>query len=140
MSIITEEEKREIIIEYVRHVFEEVQTEGWKKRRNEFLFQYRFHTMHDFQLVDGITFDEAMMEYKGDLDEVFTYYLYPIISNPDWIEAWFYKMRPELDEREGGEREEKYYWDGWDALYEFMYTNTAYDDMKEILGLDIELK
>ena len=33
-EIITEKEKRELIVGFIQHVFEEVQTEGWKKRRD----------------------------------------------------------------------------------------------------------
>ena len=37
MSRITEEEKREIVIGFVQHVFEEIQVEGWKERRDVLL-------------------------------------------------------------------------------------------------------
>ena len=137
MSRITEEEKREIVIGFVQHVFEEIQVEGWKERRDVLLAQYKLQMEGDFEYTDKKTFNNALEDYKGNLDDVFTYYLYPILSNPDWVEAWFYKMRPDLDEREEGE----YYWDAWDALYDFMYMDDiAYDNMKDVLGLNFDLK
>ena len=149
MSNITEEEGRELIIEYIRYVFEEVKTEGWKTRRNEFLIQRdRYVEEEADTTLDDMTFDKAMEKY-GDMDEVISLFLYPILENPQWVEAWIHQLRPDLDQRGFC-----YYWSGWTRLNNFLYKRPDvlvpgqmfyvreinYDDVKEVLGFGFYLK
>jgi dipeptidase len=151
MSNITEEEGRELIIEYIRYVFEEVKTEGWKTRRNEFLIQRdRYVEEEADTTLDDMTFDKAMEKY-GDMDEVISLFLYPILENPQWVEAWIHQLRPDLDQRHRGFC---YYWSGWTRLNNFLYKRPDvlvpgqmfyvreinYDDVKEVLGFGFYLK
>jgi hypothetical protein len=151
MSNITEEEVRNIIVGFIKHVFEEVQTEGWKTRRNEFLIQYELESEIEVQEVaDEFTFNRAMEHYGGDVDEVILEYLYPILTSFGWIEAWMYHLRDDL----GGRIRGLCYWNIWDDLDEILYTmkpiwidnqfifqkKKNLSDVKEILELDFDLK
>ena len=151
MSNITEEEKNELIVGFIRHVFDEVQTEGWKTRRNEFLTQQESYVEDDDedQSPDDMTFDKAM-EIYGNTDETIEMFLYPVISNPQWIEAWIQQMRPDLDRRPISFCR---YWSFWNELNEFLYESSInivseqmflreinYDKVKEIVGLDFDFK
>jgi len=131
VSSITEERKREIIVEFIQYVFGEVQTEGWKTRRAE-LFPDLYEWRSEHEITDDMTFGRATADYGGDVDEVIHHYFNTILSNPNWLEEWVYYAHPELDQREEGE-----YWNGWDMLYELM---CQVNFVKEILGLDFELK
>ena len=151
MSNITEEEARSMIVEFVQHVFEEVQVEGWKARRNELLIRQNLEGTDEGEMPDDITtFDKAMEHYGGDMDEVLSFYLYPILSSSGWVESWIYQNQPELDERARG----VCYWNMWEDLYDFMYTMTLIrvdnqlvfqkkknlEVMKEVLSLNVCFK
>jgi hypothetical protein len=153
MSNITEEEKNELLIGFIRHVFDEIQTEGWKTRRNEFLIQqdsYVEEEENEDAVPDDMTFNKAMEKY-GNVDESISMFLFQVLSNPQWIEAWVHQLRPEL-----GRIPTAFcrYWSFWNELNEFLYESSPklvpgqlyylrefdIDKVKEILGLDFELK
>ena len=154
-EIITEKEKRELIVGFIQHVFEEVQTEGWKTRRDEFLIQQGVYLQSEDpsrDIPDNMTFDKVMVERNGDVDEVLEFYLYPILSSYEWSESWIYQLRSELDQRGRG----VCYWNVWEYLHDFLYKSTCVwdekqrqmmfskmilvDDVKEILDLNVCLK
>jgi hypothetical protein len=122
-------EKYEMINGFIQHVFEEVQREGWKVRRDELLLQHDLY-MECEMILDGITFGEAMETYGNDVDKVMTEYLYPVISNHNWQKAWMIQFKPELDKKK--------HLIMWDALCKFLYSwkvNSSVPEVKEILGL-----
>jgi hypothetical protein len=155
-EFVNEEEKQELIIGFIRHVFEEVQTEGWKTRRDEFLIEQDLYLQSEEDpsrdIPDDMTFDKMIVERKGDVDEVISNYLYPILSSYEWIESWIYQLRPDMDQRDRG----ICYWNMWDDLHNFMYKISSkwdekqktieffkminYDDVKEVLDLNVCLK
>jgi len=151
MINITEEESCELIIKFIQYVFEEVQTEGWKERRNEFLIQQDRYVEEEFDInLDDMTFDKAMEKY-GDMDLVISRFLYQVLSNPQWVETWIHHLRPDLDQRHRGFC---YYWSAWGKLNDFLYKRPDdfvpgqmfyareidYDSVKDILGLGFQLK
>ena len=152
MFNVSEEETCELIVEFVRHVFEEVKTEGWKTRRDEFITQQDHYVddRQDDQIPDDMTFDKAM-EKHGDTDKIISAFLYPILLNPQWVEAWTHHLRPDLDQRRKGFC---CYWSMWGRLNDFLYEKPDcvvpgqifyvreinYDKVKEVLGLDFDLK
>ena len=153
MSNITEEEKNELLIGFIRHVFDEIQTEGWKTRRNEFLIQqdsYVEEEENEDAVPDDMTFNKAMDKY-GNIDDSIEMFLFQVLSNPQWIEAWVHQLRPELDRTPTSFCR---YWSFWNELNEFLYESSPklvpgqlyylrefdIDKVKEILGLDFELK
>ena len=142
--------KRETIFEFIRYVYEEVQDEGWKTRKDELLARYGLQvneteTLKDFleqhQLhmecevkLDDMTFGRAMERY-GIMDEVISSYLYPVLSSFEWMKAWMKEFKPELDEGK--------HLMMWDALCNFMYNwkvRSRVNEVKDFLGLEICLK
>jgi hypothetical protein len=149
MSNITEEEGRELIIEYIRYVFEEVKTEGWKTRREKFVGVGDFwENDDDDDYTDEMTFDNMMDTYENDLNTVISIFLCDIIGNLErvWFKAWLSQKRPELDIK--GDPK---YWDYWTwcSLNDFIYVEKSwrvrrekvnFEKFKEVLGLDFDLK
>ena len=146
MFKISEEENCELITGFIRYVFEELRTEGWKSRRDEFLTLGGFGCENDF-FRDEMTFDKMMEKKLYNLDEVISCFLCRIITNLDatWFLAWIYQFRPDLDIKE-----ERVDWSSWarKSLCKFMYLEKSwhtekvnYELMREILGFyDIDLK
>ena len=133
MSNITEQE---IVKGFIQYVFEELQTEGWKTRRDDMIANCDFRSVTDFEFdfPDDLTISK-MLNSGDDLDEVIMSFLFPILTNQDWMKAWLIRYQPDLDEER--------HWSMWDALYTFMYNwqvTTRIDDVKEILGLDLCFK
>ena len=144
MSNITEEEKIELVIGFIRHVFEEVQTEGWKTRRDEYLHVAGFHYEDLFR--DDMTFQKMMERNHYNLDEVISTFLCRVISNIHsiWFQAWISELRPDLNIKE-----ERQQWDkwAWKTLNKFLYIEKSWHTeivncelVKEVLGLNIDLK
>ena len=129
MSNITEQERQEFVEGFLRHVYEEVQTEGWQKRKNCL-------TGDDYgEDDDDGTFDEMMERYNFNLDSVISSFLkYTVINEMNWFEAWLYKLRPDLDIFED-RKDRKYCGDWlWRALNDFIWVKNV-EQIKEILGL-----
>jgi len=149
MSNITEEEKQELVIGFIRHVYEEVQTEGWKTRRNEYLQVAGFHFEDDF-FRDDMTFQKKMERKNYNLDEVISSFLCRVINNINsvWFLAWISELRPDLNIKEAREQWNDQ-WDrwAWKTLNEFLYIEKSwhteivnYELVKDVLGLNIDLK
>jgi hypothetical protein len=139
--------KRETINGFIRYVYEEVQTEGWNTRKDENIVRQELCVERDVErefLVqhglkadcdqEDMTFGKAMERY-GVVDEVISEYLYPVLTNHNWMKAWMIQFKPELDKGQ--------YLMMWDALCNFMYgwkITSRIDEVKEMLGLVFELK
>jgi hypothetical protein len=142
---ISEEEKQELIIKFTQHVFEEVQTEGWKTRRNELQVQCGYWGVQD-DFTDDMTFDKIMERNNYNLDEVISKFLCKVIGNLGtiWFKAWLSQLRPDLDIIQRPMFWE--YW-AWNSLNKFLYIEKRrdieivnYELVKEVLGLNFDLK
>ena len=141
------EEKYGLIVGFIQHVFDEVQTEGWRTRRNEFMLKYNsYFKNEEHPRMDNMTFNKASDMYE-DIDETISSFLFPILSNPHWLEAWILYVRPDLEDYvDDGDL-----WDVFDEIlykpqdgepgaYKYYMRSFNYDKIKEILGLDLMFK
>ena len=149
MLNITEEDTQKLVVEFIQYVFEEVQTEGWKSRRDEFIALGDFwENDDDDDYIDDMTFDKMMETYDYKLNVVISTFLCDVISNLErvWFKAWLSHKRPELDIKEDAK-----YWEYWTwcSLNDFIYVEKSwrwrrekvnFDKFKEVLGLGFELK
>jgi hypothetical protein len=139
MVFITKEEKTELVIGFIQHVFSEIQVDGWKRRRDELLFNntgyYHDYVKKDIyeNEIEDVVFDKMMEDCQGDANEFIISLFYPIISSFGWIECWCCQQRPEIYEEHCPLSE-------WEMLYNFIYKDNNVDDLKELLGLNISLK
>jgi len=126
-----------IVVEFIQYVYGEVQTEGWKIRRDELIAgcDFRLETDFEFDFPDDLTFCK-MMNNGEDLEEIISSFLFPILTNKDWFKAWMIRFKPDLDEQS--------HWIKWCVLCDFMYgwktCDDRFDVMKNILDLEISLK
>jgi hypothetical protein len=140
MSNIFEEKKQQIVVEFIQYVYGELQMEGWKGRRDLLIAQCEFplETDFEFDFPDDLTIWK-MINNGEDFEEIISSFLFPILSNKDWMTAWMIRFQTDLNEHD--------YWIMWNALCEFMYGWTdnstgidKFDVVKNILDLEISLK
>ena len=142
---LTGEETQELVIGFIRHVFEEVQTEGWKTRRDKLQVDCGYWRSHD-NFTDDMTFDKMLEKEDNDLDGVILSFLCKIINDLGtiWFQSWVSQARPDLDIKQ-----RPLYWEswGWNSLNDFIYLEKIwhkkkvnYEQMREVLGLDFDLK
>jgi len=138
---------KDIIKKFVQHVYEEVNTVGWKTRKNELLIRKNFRvdmpdTSSDFE--DHMTFQYAMDKYEGNLDKVFSFYLVPILLSNWWVEVWVDDFIRNMSGKERIFRNCEPYFELIDVLYLqhpwVLDKEMKYEDIKDILGLNIMLK
>lgn len=140
MSNITEEKKQQIVFEFIQYVYGEIQNEGWKGRRDLLIAggNFTLETDFEFDFPDDLTIWK-MINNGEDFDEIISSFLFPILSNKDWMKAWIIRFQTELTEHD--------HWTIWNALCEFMYGWTDYstgydkfDVVKNILDLELSFK
>jgi len=146
MNFISEEEQQELIYGFIRFAYEEMQTDGWISRRNEFRLR---HHMTDTD-IDGeiiLSFPETMNKiYNGDLNMTLERFFCHEISSFGWFDAYCFHQRPDLDTRDKGQY--FYYWKFNQILYKWIDTEHKIGEyvvgisemLIDILELDFCLK
>ena len=140
---ISEEETEKYIAEFIRYIFREVQKEGWKTRRNGLQVHCGYWKTYD-DFTDDMTFDKMMERNNYDLDKVISTFFCKILNKLGntvvWFKSWISQLRPDLDMTQ-----RPLFWEiwAWNSLNNFMYIEKSimnYELVKEVLGLDFDLK
>ena len=93
-----------------------------------------------------MTFDKMLEKEDNVLDGVILSFLCKIINDLGtiWFQSWVSQVRPDLDIKQ-----RPLYWEswGWNSLNDFIYLEKIwhkkkvnYEQMREVLGMDFDLK
>ena len=152
------EELEILCVGFIQYAYNEMQTEGWTNRRNEFYEEFHIG-QYDFERFQIETFDNIMSAtYDGDLEKTIYHFFCNEVARRGWFASYCSQQRPELREQFDKETDEnacflawvldsqliKWIWDNTEELKDefedgFECDKTT-DKMKSILGLDVCLK
>jgi len=129
-----------IIENYICFVYNELQTHGWQQRRIHFCSQCKILDYNGSSSdKEEFTFQEIMEKNNYDLDKTLLNFFCREIKWRGWIDAYYYYLHPEIEDKDF----EKY-WFITIILKHWIEQNIKkriiIDELKSILGLDIELK
>lgn len=129
-----------LIHDFIRFAYNEIQTNGWKKRRIDIRKKYNIlDYIGSSNINEEFTFDEMLEKNYFDLDKTLLDFFCKEIKWRGWIDAYYFNQHPDYKEKDFNCFE--IYWvltvliNQW-----FSKKNITVDEIKNILGLDFCLK
>jgi hypothetical protein len=146
---ITKEKFEQLSIGFIQYAYNEMQTEGWTERRDEYCDQHHIgHYAFEDYLVD--TFPNIMMTvYDGDLDKTLYHFFQNTVTRRGWFSSYCVKQDAEIREMFNAESIDNINYLSWwmgTRLTQWIWMDMGDEEepqaekIKTILGLDVCLK
>jgi len=138
---ISNEEMGDLFCEFIRYVYNEMQTKGWIRRRFDFRKQFNLIDNDFYDLEDELTISE-MVEKYGDLNTVLINQFITEAVCVEWIDAYYYYLHPQMLVHRSTYRESIYSELGRQFNYWILTKEEEIilEELNNILFMDISLK
>jgi hypothetical protein len=121
-----EYELKQIFMDFIQFVHDELQTHGWRNRM-ELLLGEQITDMSGYRM--NKTFTEMVEEENGDIEWVMIIIFKEIALEEYWFKSWFEKIYPEKE----------WSWDLRDDFRSFLYS-LSFNSLMEIVENDFCMK